>query len=314
MKKTNLLAILTLAATPTFLHAQTTVYSEVVGYSTENLPAGLHFFSPSFLKAPVYTGTATLSGNVVSGITVSGGLGLTTFTNRANFPTHYLEITSGSYAGTYYNISSNTASSVVLAETPNVDAAGSVSVAIRPHVTLGDVIKADSGIGEYSDSISVYDNNGGFTPYYFAGGVVTADDFLTEMSHVPIAPGKGVGINTGANLNVTTTGVVRKGNLKVPIYKGAVNVVGAFNPSSATKLTDLALATELNPYSDSVVIYNSTGNLGLIAIAYSNGDNVTDDQFNAYTSATSPSVSTKGSMLFNPAGGNLYITLPGAVQ
>ena len=313
MKKTNLFAILTLAATPAFLHAQVTSYSDVVGYSKENLPAGQHFFSPSFLKAPVYTGTGTLSGNVVSGISVSGGLGLTTFTDRANFPTHYLEITSGSYAGTYYDISSNTATSVVLAETPNVAAAGSVSVVIRPHMTLGDVIKADSGIGEYSDSIAVYGTTGDFTAYYFAGGVVTADDFATEMSHVPVSPGKGVGINTGASLDVTTTGVVRKGDLKVPVYAGAVNVVGAFNPSSATKLTGLALATELEAYSDSVVLYNSTGNLGLIAIAYSDGADVTDDNFNAYTSVTSPSVSTKGSMLINP-GATKYITLPGAVQ
>ena len=32
MKKTNLFAVLALAATPAFLHAQTTNYSDVVGY------------------------------------------------------------------------------------------------------------------------------------------------------------------------------------------------------------------------------------------------------------------------------------------
>ncbi|MBU6177830.1 MAG: hypothetical protein KGO80_08720 [Bacteroidetes bacterium] len=222
-----------------------------------------------------------------------------------------MEITSGDYAGTYYDIDSNTSTTLVLKDTPNTS--GAVSVVIRPHVTLGDVIKADSGIGEYSDSIAVYDKTGGFTAYYFAGGVVTGDDFSTEMSHVPVSPGKGVGINTGATLNVTTQGLVRKGNLKVPVYAGAVNVVGAFNPSAAVKLTALNLATELDAYSDSVVLYNSTGNLGLIAIAYSDGANVTNDNFDAYTSDSSPSVSTKGSMLINP-GVAKYITLPGAVQ
>ena len=114
-----------LAAIVCFLNSSfaQTVSTPIVGFAKEQLPAGQHFFSPSFLKAPVYTGIGTLSGNIVSGISVSGGLGLTTFTDRANFPTHYLEITSGPYAGTYYDISSNTTTSVVLAETPNVAAA-----------------------------------------------------------------------------------------------------------------------------------------------------------------------------------------------
>ena len=311
MKKTNLIAVLALSAAPAFLHAQTTGYSDVVGYAKESLPAGQHFFSPSFLKAPVYTGTATLTGNSVSGLSLSGNLGQTTFSDRPNFPTHYLEITSGTYAGTYYDISSNTSSGVTLASTPQTS--GAVTVVIRPHVTLGDVIKADSGIGEYSDSIAVYDKTGGFAAYYFAGGVVTADDFATEMSHVPVPPGNGVGINCGANLNITTVGTVRNKDLKVPVYPGAVNVVGAFNPSSAVKLTSTNLANELDAYSESVVLYNSSGNLGLVAIAYSDGANVTDDNFSAYDSTSSPSVSTKGSMLIN-AGSAKYITLPGAAQ
>jgi len=290
-----------------------TVSTPIVGFAKEQLPAGQHFFSPSFLKAPVYTGTGTLSGNVVSGISVSGGLGLTTFTDRANFPTHYLEITSGSYAGTYYDISSNTATSVVLAETPNVAAAGSVSVVIRPHVTLGDVITADSGIGEYSDSISVYDNSGSFSSYYFAEGVVTGDDFATSMAHVPVPQGKGVGINTGSNLQVTTTGQVRQAPLRVAAYPGAVNVIGSANPSSSTKLIDLSLGQELSAYSESVTIYDTSGNLNLVAIAYSDGSSPTDDNFNPYSSSTSPSVATKGAMRVNVDSAK-YITLPSPVQ
>jgi hypothetical protein len=41
MKKNNLLAILALAASPAFLHAQTESYSDIVGYQTITLPVGL---------------------------------------------------------------------------------------------------------------------------------------------------------------------------------------------------------------------------------------------------------------------------------
>ncbi|NBS55091.1 hypothetical protein EBT23_05985 [bacterium] len=288
-----------------------TVSTPVVGFSKESLPSGQHFFAPSFIKPAVYSGTATISGSSVTGLTLSGSLGLTSFSDRPNFPTHYLEITSGSYAGTYYDISSNTSNSASLAQTPNTS--GSVTVVIRPHVTLGDVIKADSGIGEYSDSISVYDNSGNFASYYFAGGMVTGDDFATPMGHVPVPPGKGIGINLGGNIQITNSGQVRNTALNVPVYPGAVNVVGMLNPSGATKLTSLTLGQQLDAYSESATLYDSSGSLALVAIAYSDGQDPTDDTFTPYNSTTSPSVQTKGTMLVN-VGSAKYITVPPATN
>ena len=40
MKKTNLFAILTLATAPALLHAQTTNFSDIVGYQTSTIPVG----------------------------------------------------------------------------------------------------------------------------------------------------------------------------------------------------------------------------------------------------------------------------------
>lgn len=291
--------------------ASQTVSTPIVGFSKEQLPAGQHFFSPSFQKASVYSGTATLSGATISGINISGSLGTSAYTDRPNFPTHYVEITSGDYAGTYYDIASNTSSSVTLTETPNVS--GAVSIVIRPHVTLADVIKSESGIGEYSDSIAVYDKVGGFTVYYFANGGVTGDDFSTPMGHVPVSPGKGVGINTGANLQVLTSGQVRDKNLRVPVYPGAVNVVGAMNPSTNTKITELSLGSELSAYSETALLYNSDGNLGLVAIVLSDGASPTDDNFNAYSISSSPTLTTKTTMLVNVDSAK-YITLPSPVK
>jgi len=288
-----------------------TVSTPIVGFANEQLPAGQHFFSPSFQKASVFSGSATVTGTTVTGLNLAGSLGASTFTDRANFPTHYLEITSGPYAGTYYDIGSNTANSVTLTETPNTS--GAVTIAIRPHVTLADVIKSESGIGEFSDSIAVYNRNGGFAIYYFADGEVKGDNFATPMGHVPVHPGKGIGLNAGSNLQVKTSGQVRDKSLQVPVYPGAVNVVGSMNPSSGTKITSLSLGDELSAFSETALLYDATGNLGLIAIVLSDGTSPTDDNFNAYTTSSSPSLSTKSTMLVN-VDSVKYISLPSPVQ
>ena len=59
MRKTNLFAILALAATPAFLHAQTTSYSDVVGYNQMSFPAGNSAHTATFVKANVFQGAAT---------------------------------------------------------------------------------------------------------------------------------------------------------------------------------------------------------------------------------------------------------------
>ena len=121
MKNTNLLAVLTLAATPAFLHAQTTSYSDVVGYSNVNASSGTVLIVPGFVKASAYSGSATISGQNLSatGLT-TGALNTSNHSDRPNYPTHYVEITAGTYEGYSFDIASNTATQITAVGLPAV--------------------------------------------------------------------------------------------------------------------------------------------------------------------------------------------------
>ena len=141
MKKTNLFAILALAATPAFLQAQTTSYSEVVGYSQINAASGTVLIVPGFVKASAYSGLATISGQSLSatGLT-SSALNTSNFSDRPNYPTHYVEITAGAYEGYSFDIASNTATQITAVGIPSALNGQTVSIVIRPHVTLDDLL------------------------------------------------------------------------------------------------------------------------------------------------------------------------------
>ena len=98
-----MLAILTLATAPAFLHAQTTSYSDIVGYQTISVPVGLStagfpLLNPDILK----TSATSLSGNNLS---LSGetnvGSKLT-----AGEP-YYVEVYSGSLKGDRFDVNTS---------------------------------------------------------------------------------------------------------------------------------------------------------------------------------------------------------------
>ena len=194
MKKINLLAVLTLAATPAFLQAQTTNYSDVVGYQKIDLPYGGKAVAPTFIKPNVFQGQATISG---SSVTVSSGalsglsLGPTSFSAPVtNFPRFYAEIvsTNSSYYGYNFDITAaNTADGFTSANIP-AGLSGSVSLAIREHVTLADLDPTNMSDG---DSVTIYDSQGNSSTYYQASASWVDSNGTPGFAHVPIYPGTG---------------------------------------------------------------------------------------------------------------------------
>ena len=89
MKKTNLIAILALAATPAFLHAQTTNYSDVVGYQTTPIVVGLNSLSVPFLEPAL---TSSVQANSSTSLTLNSPVGASLDSNSS----YYIEIKSGS--------------------------------------------------------------------------------------------------------------------------------------------------------------------------------------------------------------------------
>ena len=303
MKKTNLFAILALAATPAFLHAQTTSYSDVVGYSNYPLTAGQYIFSPTFVKASVLQASASVSSKTisVSGVTTSTLAPSAFIDGTPNYPSAYVEVLSGAYSGVAFDITSVGTSTVTCADFPSELNGQTISFVIRKHVTLADVFTPSSGLAEFSDAITLFNSDGSTSIRYLAGGVITTDDFATPAGHTPIYPGAGVILNIGGSVTLSLSGQVKPTASKVPVYPGVNNIVGTFNPSSSLKATSTTLATSLGAFTDSATLYSNNGSFSLQNFIYSDGTSVTDDGFTPYDPATSPAI---------PSGSGLIINVP----
>ena len=287
-----------------------TVSTPIVGFSNYNLSAGQYVLSPSFTKSAVHQASGTVSSQSlsVSGITTSS-LAPTAFSDgRPNYPTSYIEVLSGPYAGVAFDVTGVTANSVTSSDFPSDLNGQSISFVIRNHVTLADIFKADSGFAEYSDGIAVYNSDGTVSLRFMAGGVITLDDFATDAGHTPIYPGTGVIVNVGSAVSIKTSGVVKATVTKVPVYPNINNIVGTMNPSSTLKVTDSTLATSLAPYADSATIYSNNGSFTLGAIVFSDGSSATDDNFNPFSSSSSPTVPNGSGAIINVSSPG-YITL-----
>jgi len=250
MKKTNLLAILTLAATPAFLHAQVTSYSDVVGYQKIDLPYGGKAVAPTFVKPNVFTGAATITGSTVtvaSGALTGLSLGPTAFSAPVvNFPRYYAEVvsTNSQFYGYNFDISAaNTGAGFTSANIP-VGLSGSVNIAIRAHVTLDDLDPAKMSDG---DSVTIFDSQGNSFTYYQASASWVDSNGTSGFGHVPVYPGTGFIFagQTQAN-TITVLGTVKNTPTAVPVYVNAyANIVAAINPSTTVNYANQNLAASI---------------------------------------------------------------------
>ncbi|MEY5062743.1 MAG: hypothetical protein RLZZ112_707 [Verrucomicrobiota bacterium] len=244
MKKIHFLTILGLASTVAFVQAQTTSYSEIVGYSKVSVPSGTRAVVPGFVKAAVFSGAGAVSGQTVvsSGLTANA-LKPTEFSSGApNFPTHYLEITAGTYEGYSFDVLSNTASGVTVSGLPTALNGTTISYVIRPHLTLGDI--DSSGLPDGSVVLNIFNNPtvAASSYLYDSGGNWYDGSGSFLMNHAVIYPGTGVSLNNSSGqFEVSFTGVVKANKTAIPVYQNATqNLVGPMNPSTSTSLTEWA--------------------------------------------------------------------------
>ena len=242
MKKLNIsLVILALAA---MVGHATTVTSAVVGYQKITLPLGGKNLAPTFVKADVYQGSATISGSTVTtstGALSSLTLGPTTFQAPVlNYPRYYAEVTSSASPFDGYNFditAANTGSSFTSANIPVALSGQTVNIAIRAHITIGDLDVPNISDG---DVVLIYDSNGGSNTYYkFETGWVDGNG-TPGFSHVPIYPGTGVVFTSQTQENtITLVGTVKSTATVVPLYYSAyANVVAPVNPHSNINYVD----------------------------------------------------------------------------
>jgi uncharacterized protein (TIGR02597 family) len=161
MKKTNLLAILTLAATPAFLHAQTTSYSDVVGYTKITLAANSDtIISPQvFRPAELNSGVSGVSTNSTQAVLTLSGASLTAsqfvYNSSTQPNTYFVLVSAGNLKGTYFMVASNDTSSI----TVNLDgltasSSDITSIEVRPCWTLKTLFPAGDANVSFTPSAS----------------------------------------------------------------------------------------------------------------------------------------------------------------
>ena len=220
MKKTNVLAVLALAATPVFLHAQTN-YSDVVGYQTAPIVVGLNSLSVPFLE-PVLTGSVQT--NNATSLTINSPVG--SLLNSSS--SYYVEVKSGSNVGERFDIDvpatiAANSSQVVINTTSGNNTTtlsgltlNGESVVVAKHFTLGDFagrlslpLTATASVST-SDSFGLFD--AGALVFYYArpDGSFKKIGNPADFKDTVIPPGSGVLYRRNGTTNqITTTGVVR---------------------------------------------------------------------------------------------------------
>ena len=235
MKKTKLFAVLALAATPAFLHAQTTNYSDIVGYQTIPLPAntvtavGVNFLNPDLIVGPISSVSS-------SSVSVSGVNDLTSILST-NTP-YYLEVLSGVNEGTRLEV--DTSASLTNCPAIYIDTSSSrntevladisssltnATVALRRHVTLStitpSIVGLNSGASGTGDEVLLFNSATSSWVTYLRRTSTTWRDIFNATVDPVIPPGEGILIRKRATAgNLSINGGVRKNNFHLNTKSG----------------------------------------------------------------------------------------------
>lgn len=261
MKKTNLLAVLTLAATPAFLHAQTTSYSDVVGYNTLSFPAGNSTHAATFVKGNVFQGVA--SSKTVDTLTIpSSSLGA--LGPSSGLPTHYVKITSGAMEGYVFDVLSSTATSITI-DGDLTPAEATPSFVVRAHVKASELFAGNTSLSPGLDTVTVFNPDSTSTVLLWVGtdsATGWVDPVTEAVVDAVIYPGQGFVLTTVGSGNYRFQGTVENTPTVVPIFPGAVNLVTLASPGGGTKaLQTSGLGANMASGLDTVEFWSQDGSL-----------------------------------------------------
>ena len=230
MKKTNLFAVLALAASSS-LQSQTTVSTPVVGFSTITAAANGGSGTRYSLVAANLLNTASWRGAVNGSLAApAGSFTAGAFNSGTVYPKYYVEIVDGSAAGSQADIISNTTDTLTVSgQSAFQTAVGSGStVVIRKHRTLVDLFGGASGTtGDTTvaiakgTSLTTADNvvlkeNGSDKSFYYSSSSLRPgwrDASGNPATDRPIYPNQGAIIARKSNspANIVVTGEVKQG-------------------------------------------------------------------------------------------------------
>jgi hypothetical protein len=261
-------------------HGQS-VATTPVGYNVVNLPVGSSMRVNTFVQPTAYQGTAASYTNAATSvITVSASsaaLTSGTYNQGSSSPIYYLEVLgSGSSQGLIADIISNTASTITVnANLANFGVSGTTSFCIRPHTTLSSLFPVGSGLTANVDLVKIFASNNTSQTFEYTGsgdGWLNTNTFGDGGGQI-IYPGQGFIVTVQTGKTVTVMGTVKPGPTIVPLYAGAVNVVGTVNPvvSGNQTLSTYSFPSCLTANVDLVKLFNDDGTLTSPGSYESNG-------------------------------------------
>jgi len=251
--------------------AQTSSSTPVIGYYKFDVPAGTSGWVCGFVTKKDFQGQAT---SVAPGAAIGGEPTTIITRTGATFGTynlHYVEILSaGATQGAIMDVVSNTATTIRVKGVVT----GTPTYCVRRHATLGTVFASPGTFEPFTDSVTLYYDDGIPKTFFLAGpGSWLADDFSTPANDAIIYPSQGFLINSQGT-NVITFGgnevsYVKTGPTQVPLFKGFLNFVGMINPLVATQPADPLYSLVSSPT-------QAGANTNMVAAGFANLEDFTD--------------------------------------
>jgi len=242
--------------------AQTTSYSDVVGYETKSFVSGTTGHGYGLVGATKFQGVATS----VTSDTIT--IGTTSFTASAfapseGLPSHFIQITSGPNEGLVVDILGNTTTSITVGAGDLSGVTGTPNFVVRPHTKVSNLFQSNTGLTDYSDTVTLYNSDGTTTTLLRDSAQTTGwlDSGTFTASDAVIYPGQAFLLSTSGPGSFTNTGVVNPSKTVVPIFAGLVNLVSLSNPSNGKDIQQINLGANLADYADTVGTFSADGSL-----------------------------------------------------
>jgi len=247
-----------LIAGSSFLNAQSTVSTPIVGFENKGVNAGTTAMGVGFVKPAVFSGSASsVSTTVISVSTGSFG----NFAPANSLPTHYVLLTSGAMVGFVLDILANTTSSITVDADLTSILGTTPQFKIIPHTKLSDVFSGNASLSDYVDTVTVYHSNGNPLTLLRDSSATTGwvDGASFAEADSVIYPGQGFLLATSGNASVTTSGQVRSDTVKVPLYAAGVNLVSASNPGANPDIQSINLGQDMADFVDTFGTFSVDG-------------------------------------------------------
>jgi hypothetical protein len=291
---------------PSLMGQITSATTDPVGFAQVDAPAGTSLIVPGFVQASLFTGQSAVTGQTFASDLTPGTLGPTT--GDLSYPTHYVQVLSGSQAGFVYDVTEvNAQGDIVCSDVPAALDGQTVQIVVRPHTTLSSVFNGATGLTAFNDAVAINNADGTTSIRYFDGAGWVADDFSTPAGQTVVYPGQGFTLTAAGIVKLTTVGSVQTANTAVPLYAGVVNLVGVLNPGAPTLVSDLGISADLVPYTDAISTFEGDGNMGSSGVYYSDGSTMLDSGFSPLPPDSAAAVPANGGFAANVTADSAWI-------